>query len=75
MIEEVFGCPIGPGAMVYGIGSLFLEMAKINVSHMLAACDAGAHDADEGEGANISAVRSDGRAVLARDASADEACC
>lgn len=37
--------------------SLFLEMAKINVSHMLAACDAEAHDADEGEGANISAVR------------------
>ena len=54
---------------------LLLEMAKISVSHMLAACDVEAHDADEGEGANISAVRSDGRAVLARDASVDEACC
>jgi hypothetical protein len=54
---------------------LLLEMAKTNVSHMLAACDVEAHDADEGGGANISTVRSGGRVVLARHASVGEACC
>lgn len=53
---------------------LLLEMAKTNVSHMFAACDVEAHDADQGEGANISTVRSGGREVLARDASVDEVC-